>query len=135
MKALALVRASLWLVGFAFLIGGSRLQAAEGWVERYVGADTLDDVTYGAGLFAGVGGAVYTSPDGVWWTRHALDPAPINGLGGHTYRLQVSLALPATSWTDVLTITLQLGYPGPPVELLDPNATSGGQRFYRAISP
>jgi len=85
MKALALVRASLWLVGFAFLIGGSRLQAAEGWVERYVGADTLDDVTYGAGLFVGVGGAVYTSPDGVWWTRHALDPAPINSLGGVAY--------------------------------------------------
>jgi hypothetical protein len=85
MKALALVRASLWLVGFAFLIGGSRLQAAEGWVERYVGADTLDDVTYGAGLFADVGGAVYTSPDGVWWTRHALDPAPINSLGGVAY--------------------------------------------------
>src|SRR6185369_7938768 len=99
MKALALVRASLWLVGFALLIGGSCLQAAEGWVERYVGADTLDDVT---------------SPDGVWWTRHALDPAPINGLGGHTYRLQVSPMLPATSWTDVLSITLQPGYPGPP---------------------
>ena len=52
MKASALVRASLWLVGFAFLIGASRLQAAEGWVERYVGADTLNDLTYGAGLFA-----------------------------------------------------------------------------------
>jgi hypothetical protein len=57
----------------------------DGWVERYVGADTLNGVAYGAGLFVGVGQAAYSSPDGIWWTQHVLNPAPGNMLGGVAY--------------------------------------------------
>jgi hypothetical protein len=40
----------------------------------------IDAVTYGNGMFAAVGGGIFTSTDGASWTQQAL-PAGTNGLG------------------------------------------------------
>jgi hypothetical protein len=53
---------------------------------------------------------------------------------GRTYRLQYSPVLPATSWTDVRSITLSLGYPDP-VYVVDSSAPATGERFYQVVSP
>jgi hypothetical protein len=45
----------------------------ESWVTHFVAPWTVSDVVYGAGLFAASADVPYTSPDGVTWTRRAID--------------------------------------------------------------
>ncbi len=89
------------LVGTNTLLLGLCLAQAtdplDTWAERYVGA-MVRDVAYGANLFVAVGDAFYDSPDGVCWTRRALDTASINGMSGVAYGNGRFVAVESGAW-------------------------------------
>ena len=63
----------------ALLMGGHASLGADSldtWATRYVADWTLNDVTYGDGLFVAAANVCYTSTDGVGWTRRAMEQPP-----------------------------------------------------------
>ncbi|MBI2924480.1 MAG: hypothetical protein HYY24_02115 [Verrucomicrobia bacterium] len=78
----------MWVVGATLLFGVGVARANDPfdtWAARYVAAWTLSGVAYGADVFVAAADVIYTSPDGVCWTRRALAPPPLNGLNGVAY--------------------------------------------------
>ena len=67
------------------------------WAERYVGV-SVRDVVYGFDHFVAVGDAFYVSPDGVCWTRQALDTPSINGMSGVAYGNGRFVAVESGAW-------------------------------------
>lgn len=68
------LRAVAYANGMFVAVGGNSaiLTSADGisWKTRFTGfSDTLYGVTYGGGMFMAVGDAIYTSPDGISWSR------------------------------------------------------------------
>jgi hypothetical protein len=76
---------------------GRTADPLEPWAERYVGT-MVRDVSYGGGLFVAVGDAFYNSPDGVCWTRQALDTPSINGMSGVAYGNGQFVAVESGAW-------------------------------------
>jgi hypothetical protein len=89
------------LLGTLTLLFGTCLGCAgdplDTWAERYVGT-MVRDVAYGADLFVAVGDAFYDSPDGVCWTRRALDTPSINGMWGVAYGNGRFVAVESGAW-------------------------------------
>jgi hypothetical protein len=79
------ISASLLIV--QFLTSAEAAVALDSWAMRYVAPFTLRSVTYGADpdIFVALGDAVYSSKDGMCWTKRPLDPPLYEGRGGLAY--------------------------------------------------
>jgi hypothetical protein len=92
--------------------GGSESGVGTTWTLRMMGFRALYCVTYGNGTFVAVGdrGAIFTSPDGVTWTRRTSPTddwlSGVNWLGGVTYGngIFVAVGRDVGSYSDYGTI-------------------------------
>lgn len=86
-----ILQRTVLIVSIAFLAVRSYAQAPQApdpldsLAMRYVTAFTLSDVACGADTFAVLADHIYTSQDGMCWTKRVLNPSLREGRGGLTY--------------------------------------------------